>query len=64
MKSVGIISKPEKPEIREIACGLVQWLEAHHYQVFVDKETAACAPGSEVAEREAMAARQDRKSVV
>ncbi|MGH9493319.1 MAG: NAD(+)/NADH kinase, partial [Terriglobales bacterium] len=64
MKSVGIISKPAKPEIKEIACGLVQWLEAHHYQVFVDKETAACAPGSEVAEREQMAARKPEFVVV
>ena len=64
MKSVGILSKPAKPEIKEIACGLVQWLEAHHYQVFVDKETAACAPGSEVAEREQMAARKPEFVVV
>lgn len=63
-KSVGIISKPNKPEIKEIACGLVQWLEGHGYKVFVDKETAACAPGSEVAEREQMAVRKPEFVVV
>lgn len=64
MKSVGVISKPHKPEIKEIACGLVQWLEAHGYRVFVDKETAACAPGSEVAERETMAGRKPEFVIV
>lgn len=63
-KSVGIISKPKKPEIKEIACGLVQWLEGHGYQVFVDKETAACAPGPEVVEREQMAVRKPEFVVV
>jgi len=63
-KSVGIISKPHKPEIKEIACGLVQWLEGHGYQVFVDKETAACAPGSEMVEREQMAVRKPEFVVV
>ena len=64
MKSVGIISKPQKPEIKEIASKLVQWLEAHGYKVFVDKETAACCPGSEVAEREQMSARKPEFVVV
>jgi NAD+ kinase len=64
VKSVGVISKPHKPEIKEIACGLVQWLEAHGYRVFVDKETAACAPGSEVAERETMAGRKPEFVIV
>ena len=64
MKAVGIISKPNKPEIKEIACGLVQWLEGHGYKVFVDKETAACAPGSEVAEREQIATRKPEFVVV
>jgi NAD+ kinase len=64
VKSVGIISKPAKPEIKEIASGLVQWLEAHGYKVFVDKETVACAPGSEVEEREQMAARKPEFVVV
>ena len=64
MKSVGIISKPHAQEIKEIACGLAQWLEGHQYQVFVDKETAACLPGSEVVEREQMAARKPEFVIV
>lgn len=64
VKSVGIVSKPNKPEIKQIASGLVQWLEGHGYKVFVDKETAACAPGSEVAEREQMAGRKPEFVVV
>ena len=63
-KSAGIISKPAKPEIKEIASGLVQWLEGHGYKVFMDKETAACAPGSEVVERELMATRRPEFVVV
>ena len=63
-KSAGIISKPNKPEIKEIAQGLVQWLEGHGYKVFMDKETAACAPGSEVVERELMATRRPEFVVV
>lgn len=64
MKSVGIISKPSKPELKEILPGLVQWLRAHGYDVFVDKETAAYAPGLEVVERERMAARKPEFVIV
>ena len=64
MKSVGIISKPSKPELKEILPGLVQWLRAHGYDVFVDKEAAAYAPGLEVVERERMAARKPEFVIV
>lgn len=64
MKSVGIISKPSKPELKEILPGLVKWLSAHGYDVFVDKETAAYASGLEVVERDRMAARQPEFVIV
>jgi NAD+ kinase len=39
-KSVGIISKPKKAEIREIVPGLLAWLREHGIEWFIDKETS------------------------
>jgi NAD+ kinase len=64
VKSVGIISKPNQPTIAEIVRGLAQWLEGHQYQAVVDKETAACIPGSDVIERDQMAMRRPEFVVV
>jgi NAD+ kinase len=64
MKSVGIISKPSKPELKDILPGLVEWLRAHGYEVFVDKEGAAYASGLKVVEREHMAARKPEFVIV
>lgn len=41
MKSVAIVSKPQKPELSQIIPELTTWLEQHGYQVFMDRETAA-----------------------
>jgi NAD+ kinase len=56
-KSVGIISKPEKPELAPIVQELLSWFHNHQYQVVVDPYTAPHAPRIEVIERESMAAR-------
>jgi len=57
MKSVAIISKPEKPELSQIIPELVSWLEQHGYKVHLDRESAAYhANDAEVVERENMAA--------
>jgi NAD+ kinase len=56
-KSVGIISKPEKPELAPIVQELLAWFRKHDYKVVVDPYTATHATGIEVVEREAMAAR-------
>ena len=41
MKSVAIVSKPEKPELAQIIPGLVEWLQQHEYCVTLDRESAA-----------------------
>jgi NAD+ kinase len=45
-KTVGIVSKPLKPEVADIMAGLIQWLRAHNYDFIVDPETAPHASGS------------------
>src|ERR1051325_5848566 len=56
-KSVGIISKPEKPELTPIVKELLAWFSKHGYKVVGDPYTAPHAPGIEIIEREAMASR-------
>jgi NAD+ kinase len=56
-KSAGIISKPNKQEIAAIVPSLLEWFREHGYQIVVDRETAAHAPGTEVLPREEMATR-------
>jgi NAD+ kinase len=57
VKSVGIISKPEKPELAPIVKELLAWFSKHQYQVVGDPYTAPHAAGIEIMEREAMASR-------
>lgn len=54
-KAVGIISKPDKPELASIMPELLQWFHQHQYRVFADIETAPHAPGVEVLSRGEMA---------
>jgi NAD+ kinase len=56
-KAVAIVSKPGKPELATIMPALLQWFRKHHYQVVVDGETAAHAPGIETLLRDEMASR-------
>ena len=56
MKSVAIVSKPEKPELSKIVPELVSWLEERSYKVHLDRESAAYhANNADVIEREQMA---------
>src|SRR5512146_1085518 len=57
MKSAAIFSKPAKPELAQIVPDLLRWFQEHGYQVVVDPETGNYAPGPEVVERAAVAAR-------
>ncbi len=41
IKKIGIISKPQKTEIREIVPPLVQWLRQREVEVSIDRETSA-----------------------
>ena len=54
-KSVGIISKPAKPELAQILPSLFSWFEKHDYKVVIDRETAAYSPGPQLVERKEMA---------
>ena len=56
MKSVAIVSKPEKPELSKIMPELVSWLEQHGYKVNLDRESAAYyANNAEIIERDEIA---------
>src|SRR5271165_3787692 len=57
-KTVGIVSKPHKPEVADIMPGLIQWLRSHHYDFIVDPETAPHAPGAPEISREEMGTRK------
>lgn len=45
MKSVAIVSKPQKPELSQIVPEVSTWLEKHGYRVIMDRETAAYHDG-------------------
>jgi NAD+ kinase len=47
IKTIGIMSKPKKPEVREIVPQLVHWLHERSIQVLIDKETGSALDGSE-----------------
>jgi NAD+ kinase len=53
-KTVGIMSKPAKPELARILPELLQWLKQHNYQILIDKESAEYAHGPEVVTRDDM----------
>ena len=54
-KKVAIISKPGKPELGAILPRLIEWLQAHGYQVIVDLQTGAYLQGRDGIEREKIA---------
>ena len=56
-RSVGIISKPAKPELEQIVPELLAWFRQRQYQVVVDPDTAPFAPGMEVISRQTMGSR-------
>ena len=57
-KTIGIVSKPGKPEIAQIMPGLMDWLRSHNYVFIVDPETAPHAPSAEIVSRVGMAERK------
>jgi NAD+ kinase len=57
-KAVGIVSKPNKPQVAEILPDLTRWLRDHAYSFIVDPETAAHLPGVEPVSRPDMACRK------
>jgi NAD+ kinase len=57
-KIVGIVSKPNKPEVAQIVPDLREWLGSRGYTFVVDPETAPFAPDAEVLPRTEMASRK------
>ena len=52
MPTVAIISKPNKPELREVLTGVVDWLQQNGYQLVVDPSSGSYVEGLRVATRE------------
>jgi NAD+ kinase len=52
MPSAAIISKPNKPELKELVSGVVDWLERHGYQVVLDPVSSSHVSGCECASRD------------
>jgi NAD+ kinase len=57
VKSVGIVSKPDKPELANIVPQLLDWFRQRQYQIVVDPETAPYAASVETLSREEMGSR-------
>ena len=53
-KAVGIVSKPNKPQVADILPGLTGWLRDRGHEYVVDPETAAHASGTRTVSREEM----------
>jgi NAD+ kinase len=65
MKSVAIISKPQKPELSQIIPELIQWLEQRGYRVYLDRESSAYySDHLEVLDRGQIAARLPKYVIV
>ena len=50
-KTVAIISKPDRPELSEVLPALEKWLQARHYSVAMDEESAVYYPAPRVISR-------------
>jgi NAD+ kinase len=54
-KTVAVICKPDRPELRQVLPELEKWLQQHSYAVVMDQESAAYFSGSTVAPRSELA---------
>src|ERR1700690_3686213 len=63
-KTIAIISKPERPELREALPALEKWLLQRNYAVVFDKESAAYFSPSSVIPRSEMATRSPDLALV
>ncbi|MGA9529012.1 MAG: NAD(+)/NADH kinase [Terriglobales bacterium] len=55
IKTVAIVSKPDRPELAEVLPPLCRWLQDRGYNVFMDHESAACFTGPPAVSREEFA---------
>ncbi|MBZ5663976.1 MAG: NAD(+)/NADH kinase [Acidobacteriia bacterium] len=63
-KTVAIISKPDRPELREVLPPLEKWLKERNYLVVMDEESAAYFHGSNVVPRTELATRSPDLALV
>jgi NAD+ kinase len=63
-KIAAIISKPSKPELKQVAPELIEWLRKHAYGVVVDEETAEYVDGQLSVPREEIASHTPQFAVV
>jgi len=63
-RTVAIISKPERPELREVLPALEQWLQQHNYAVVMDTESADYFSASDVMPRSKLATRSPDLALV
>ena len=52
MPAAAIISKPNKPELREVLAGVIEWLQHHGYEPVLDPDSGAYISGHKQAPRE------------
>src|SRR5579859_5238265 len=64
MPSVAIISKPNKPELKEVLSGIIEWLQAHKYEVVLDPDSASYISGHKQATREKLCEHRPEFAVV
>ncbi|HMD16293.1 MAG TPA: NAD(+)/NADH kinase, partial [Terriglobales bacterium] len=63
-KTVAIVSKPGRPELREVLPALEKWLQQRKYAVIMDQESAAYFSASDVVPRTELAARSPDLALV
>ena len=63
-KTVAIISKPGRPELRELLPPLEKWLQQHNYAVVMDQESAAYFSATDVMPRSDLAQRSPYLALV
>ncbi len=63
-KTVAIISKPHRPELRQALPELEKWLQQRNYAVVVDRESAAYFSASDVMPRSELATRSPDLALV
>ena len=64
MPTVAIISKPNKPELREVIRGVMEWLNRHGYELVLDHQSAEYVGDGQQAPREKLSAHKPEFAVV
>lgn len=64
MKTAAIISKPGKPELREIVPKVLEWFAEHEFNVLMDEETAVYGSNENVFPRQEIAERRPDLALV